>query len=76
MRVHVEAGERGAGGTLSYVDTVISMCISSHTLVYSSPRNSGVNVQEGEKKKKKDVVILVWQSFLLLTRYSGAANKL
>lgn len=75
VRVHVEAGEWGAGGTLSYVDTVISMCISSHTLVYSSARNGRVNVQEGEKKEKKDVVLLVWQSFLLLTRYSGAANK-
>lgn len=53
VRVHVEVGERGAGGTLSYVDTVISMCISSHTLVYSSARNGRVNVQEGGKKRKK-----------------------
>lgn len=52
VRVHVETGERGAGGTLSDVDTVISLCISSHTLVYSSARKGRVNVQEGEKKKK------------------------
>ena len=53
MRVHVEAGEQGAGGTLSYVDTAISMCISSHTLVYSSARIGRVNVLQGGKKKKK-----------------------
>lgn len=46
VRVHVEAGEQGAGGTLSYVDTVISMCISSHTLVCSSAHSGRVNVQE------------------------------
>lgn len=50
VRVHVEAGERGAGGTLSYVDTVISMCISSRTLVDSSARSDRVNAQEGEKR--------------------------
>lgn len=53
MRVHVEAGEQGAGGTLSYVDTAISMCISSHTLVYSSARIGRVNVLQGGKKEKK-----------------------
>lgn len=51
VRVHVETGERGAGGTLSDVDTVISLCISSHTLP-NPARKGRVNVQEGEKKKK------------------------
>lgn len=49
--MHVEAGEQGAGGTLSYVDTVISMCISSHTLVCSSAHSGRVNVQEGRRGK-------------------------
>lgn len=52
VRVHVEAGEQGAGGTLSYVDTVISMCISSHTLVCSSAHSSRVNVQGVGRGKK------------------------
>lgn len=74
--MHVEAGERGAGGTLSYVDTVISMCISGHTLVCSSAWNGKMNGTGGRgKKEKNDVVLLVWQSFLLLTRYAGAGIK-
>lgn len=51
--VHVEAGERGAGGPLSDVDIAISMCISSHTLVYSSACNGRVNVQEGGGREEK-----------------------
>lgn len=54
--MHVEAGERGAGGTLSYVDTVISMCISGHTLVCSSAWNGKMNVQEGGEKRKKTML--------------------
>lgn len=51
--MHVEAGERGAGGTLSYVDTVISMCISGHTLVCSSAWNGKMNGTFGRGKKEK-----------------------
>lgn len=69
VRVHVEAGERGAGGTLSYVDTVISMCISSHTLVYSSARNGRVNVRGGEEKKGcRSTCLAVLSSFNSLFR--------
>lgn len=42
----------GAGGALSYVDTVISMCISGHTHVCCSAWNGKMNVQEGGKKRK------------------------
>lgn len=50
-------GEQGAGGTLSYVDTVISMCISSHTLVCSSARSGRVNVRGGGGERKKRMLL-------------------
>lgn len=64
--VHVEAG-----GTLSCVDTVISMCISNHTLVCSSACNGLMNGTAGEA----EVVPLVRRSFLPLTCRSGAEKK-
>lgn len=55
----MQAGKWGAGGTQPHVDTMISMCIKSHTLVCSQACNSRVNGTGGEA----DVVLLVWRSF-------------
>lgn len=41
------AGEWGAGGALSDVDTVISVCIRSHTLVCSPACNRWMNGKRG-----------------------------
>lgn len=42
------AGEWGAGGALSDVDMVISVCIRSCTLVCSPACNRWMNVQKGD----------------------------
>lgn len=43
LYVHVVAGEWGSGGALSNVDTVITMCIRSRSLVCSLACNRGPN---------------------------------
>lgn len=54
LYVHGEAGKWGAGGPLSNVDMMISMCIRRSTFVCSAAGNRGMN-----GTAETDVVLLV-----------------
>lgn len=58
------AGEWGAGGALSDVDTVISVCIRSHTPVCSPACNRWMNGKKGDEGLEMDVVLLVGWFFI------------
>lgn len=67
----MQAGKWGAGGTQPHVDTMISMCIKSHTLVCSQACNSRMNGTGGEA----NVVLLVWRSFSSFGLWFGSLKK-
>ena len=64
QHVHVVASKWGAGGILSNVDTVISMCIRSHSLVCSAAFIGGIKGEARGKEKDRCFGVLEPETIL------------